>query len=99
MKISVAQKFVWTLDRLQVVALKDVTNTPVLVIVNVYMPHFQGGDHQTEEFARTLDLLQNIIGSYSGKCLLKVLGDLIIHNCLCHQNLINIGIEKMGLLI
>ena len=64
-------------DRLQVVALKDKSSNTVHVIINVYMPYFHSGDKtQTEEYIQTLDLLQNIIDTYSGICPVKVIGDL-----------------------
>ena len=62
-------------DRLQAVCISDNSGKPVQIVVNVYMPFYNGTSGQSELFAETMDILQGFIDCHANEAPIKILGD------------------------
>ena len=61
--------------RVLAIALNNTSGTTVQLIVCVYMPFYNGDKQQTLEFIETVDVLQNLLDTYSGIAPVKLVGD------------------------
>ena len=57
------------------VCMSDGNGKPIQIIINVYMPFYNGSTTHTESFLETIDILQGFVDNYGCVAPLKVVGD------------------------
>ena len=63
-------------DRVLSVALYDQSGRCSQIICSVYMPYYDSSNPgNTESYIETIDILQEVIDKYGGKCPIKIVGD------------------------
>ena len=62
-------------DRLIAVCIDDSHGNPAQIILNVYMPFYNGDLAQTEKFVDTIDTMQSFVDKYVAMAPIKIVGD------------------------
>ena len=72
-------------DRIVAVCISDRNGKPLQIILNVYMPFFNGSSHQTELFIETVDIMQGFLDQYATIAPVKIAGDYNVQLPRCHD--------------
>ena len=72
-------------DRIVAVCISDKNGKPLQIILNVYMPFFNGSSRPTELFIKKLDIMQGFLVQYATIAPVKIVGDYNVQLPRCHD--------------